>query len=337
MKKNNFLFLLFCLSAFLFLGCGDEKIVFLSADKIYVYDFGGLEGFFGGLNDPERLSSYETIEGGGGNIFSKGKYLYLATGYGLEIVSISDLKSPKRVGDLNFKDGTKYDIFVEGDYAYIVGISYDGDNDTMWIFDVSDPKSPKMVSSYEVSGCASKIFVYKNYAYIAGAQSTSHFCYSGVYIIDVSNPASPKEVAKYTDLRIAYSVVVNDDKAFVADDDNCGLVLDVSNPASPKKIGTLVQGRCAVYDIIISGKTVYMGGMEGVVGVDISNLDSPKVVGNIGTVSRVSRLDKSGNYVFALNDGRIRLFKSDNFEHIHLTGAYSDFDLPYFISTVIAR
>lgn len=104
------------------------------------------------------------------SIFVKDNIAYvgdIGNSGGLVLVDISDIKNPVELTEVNTID--IYEVFVSGDYAFVVdGTAGDG-NRGLHIIDVSSSTRPREVSSLDVNSTAVRsVFVRGNYAYIAG-------------------------------------------------------------------------------------------------------------------------------------------------------------------------
>jgi len=178
----------------------------------------------------------------------------------------------ERVGDYIRRKLSGSDVYVAGDYAYLV----DGD---LHVIDVSDPATPAEVGAYVTPGSIRAVHVTGPYAYLAdvGVWSDSCGCYvdGGLRVIDVSDPATPAEVGVWPG--IVGSVYVVGRYAYVAAG---GLrVVDVSDPTAPVEVGavSVPGGGGGIY---VAGRYAYVASEEYGLGVvDISDPTAPRQVG----------------------------------------------------------
>ncbi len=112
----------------------------------------------------------------------EGSYAYVAAGYLLEVIDVSDPASPSLAGYCAMPYASQ-GITVSGSYAHIAA----GD---LLIIDVSDPQNPHEVGRYVTPGFAMDVRVVDNTAYVADG-------YSGLRVVDVSNPQQPQELGYY--------------------------------------------------------------------------------------------------------------------------------------------
>lgn len=148
-------------------------------------------------------------------------------------------------GSPNFLKGANW-VDVSGNYAYIV--SYD--DNSLSVFDISDPAKPALASSIKVQAYEGKdsgafsVFISGNFAYV--------YDDGGVFLVyDVSDPAGAGPVLKgnvkigpaedYKAADTAWGgVYVEGILAYVVDEVSDGLtILDVSDKSKPSIIGTI--------------------------------------------------------------------------------------------------
>ncbi len=124
------------------------------------------------------------------------------------------------------------DIEVVGQRAYVA----DG-SEGLVIFDVSDPRQPVVLGTFDTPGYALGVAVVGNLVYVADYRS-------GLRIIDVSNPAAPIAVGSQVISGESYAVVVEGGRAYLADLANGLRVIDIAAPASPSLIGSYILPGC---------------------------------------------------------------------------------------------
>jgi hypothetical protein len=96
-------------------------------------------------------------------------------------------------------------VAVVGDYAYVADY-WSG----LHIIDVSDPRNPQEVGSYDTPGSTRNLAVAGSYAYMADGST-------GLRVIDVSDPQDPQEVGYYDTPGYAFGVAFAGGYAYVAD------------------------------------------------------------------------------------------------------------------------
>ncbi len=157
-------------------------------------------------------------------------YAYVTETYGwsndnLHIVDVHDPSQPNEVN--NFYLGDDFQargIFISGNYA-LVG----SDGPETRILDLTDPVSPKILSTYD-DYCSDAYFK-GNHAYLAARSS-------GLIILDISNPQSPVEVSYYEPSGESMGLDVRDTLVFLANNVTDLVVVSVRDFYNPRTIGT---------------------------------------------------------------------------------------------------
>lgn len=142
----------------------------------------------------------------------------------LDVVQISDLARPTRIGKLSI--GYPQSVQIVGTTAY-VACQWDG----MRIIDVSTPANPKLLGTYDSPGKAMDVKVVGTLAYLADGDN-------GLQIIDVANSARPSRIGTADSPGFAGGLAVTGNLAFVADGSAGLQVFDLTNPRLPERIGS---------------------------------------------------------------------------------------------------
>jgi hypothetical protein len=215
--------------------------------------------------------------------------------------------SPLEIGQLSL--GAAYDVFVEGETAYV------SNNEGIAILDIADIENPKRVgkvqeasagwvlgfhlsgdslftfgdqlAAYDISDSEhpSLLFSFPGRDGIAGAQRTGDYLFlaylqGGFEVFDLSNPQGPTSVAY-----LGFSGQVNDlaavgDMAYVANSHTGLAVIDISDPTAPESLGS-VNGTPGAWDISLAGNRLFLGcHMHGVRVLDLSDPSEPTVLGS---------------------------------------------------------
>lgn len=153
-----------------------------------------------------------------------GKNVFLVDGIALRIVGLSREQVPTLVG-FSHPIEPSFKVAVSGNYAYVA--AYDGG---VRIVDVSNPKSPKEVASYDTPGQALSVAVQGRYLYVADGQS-------GLRIIDVGDPRKPAEVGFVETPGYAEDVAVSGSLVLVADTEDLRII-DASDPRNPHELSS---------------------------------------------------------------------------------------------------
>ncbi len=185
-------------------------------------------GVFGALKIQaftlSKIGSFDFSDHGW-DIAIKGDYAYIAdTHDGLLVVDVSDLSSPKLVGQYSTMLGGPPEIDVDGNYAYIA------QGNSMKIIDISNPSSPYLKSEYDFSGWSKHLVGKDRFVYMR--EKVGSFD-----IIDVSQPNNP--IKKETISRSGSLFAEKDNYLAVADEGNEGVFLyRIENPGNIQLISS---------------------------------------------------------------------------------------------------
>ena len=154
--------------------------------------------------EPEIITVYPetpSLTDYGADIFIRHNHLYLFGASEVKILDISDLTSPIPLGICHFDEvRSEYGgVYVRGNYAYI-----SNGNHSLYVFDVSDPRSPVQIGYYYQPLEAFRgLQVVGDYAYVATE-------YSGEFMIfDVSAFAGIEEETHSIPEQISISAYPN--------------------------------------------------------------------------------------------------------------------------------
>ncbi len=212
------------------------------------------------------------------------------------------------------------DVYVSGDYAYVVASSYG-----LRMIDISDPENPTEAGYYDTDGYAYGVYIVGNYAYIADYSD-------GLRIIDVSDITNPTEVGYCDTDGTAWAVYVLGDYAYVADVDSGLVIIDISDSENPTEVGTYMANG-DVYGVYVVGDYAYIVDTYidystwDVTGhlriIDISNPNSPTEVGYYETNDGAKGIFVSGNYAYvAANHTGLRIIDISDPENPTEVGYY---------------
>jgi len=126
------------------------------------------------------------------NVYVSGDYAYIAEGFSLMVIDVSDPTNP---GTPVYEDTTGWarGVYVSGDYAYVA----DGDSG-LAIIDISDPTNPGTPVYEDTTGYACGVYVRGVYAYVADYSS-------GLVIINISDSDN---ISNFILILIVFSIVV---------------------------------------------------------------------------------------------------------------------------------
>jgi hypothetical protein len=242
-----------------------------SSSDLNIANFGGADGLiFAGVNGAALITvsnsgfsatstinvssfspaplSFVTIPGFANNVDVSGNFAYVAAGSaGLQVVDVTDRRSPRVVGSLD-TPGNANDVKAVGSRVYIA----DGAAG-LQIINVSNPLSPTLLGSFNTPGNANDLVVVGDKVYIADGAA-------GLQIISVANPAAPALLGSLDTPGNAQGVEVKGNIAIIADTNTVRFV-DITNPASPTALGSIPTSES--HDVTAEGSIAYVADFGG--------------------------------------------------------------------------
>jgi hypothetical protein len=159
------------------------------------------------------------------------------------------------------------------------------------IFDIGNPASPTLVTTYDTPGTCTDVAADGNIVYVADGTA-------GLLVLDVANPASPQVVTTFTPGTI--SILGREGTRIGTLSASIFRYIDVSNPAAPALLGQLSVS--AFYDVKLHGNRAYLGGTGSMKILDLSNPALPALAGTYPVSGGfVSNVEAMGNLVFVCN------------------------------------
>lgn len=156
------------------------------------------------------------------NIFISDNYLYAICYPGFKIIDISNPYNPIEVG--YFPNYNISDIFVEGNYAYIVG-GFGG----FKIIDVSNPNNPIEVRQFSLEGFSfNKVLSQNPYFYF-------YTSIGYIYLVEVLNLDNIIILDKYRYPSSIYDIFLSNNNLFVSTFDKDFIIFDLGTPPSFSK------------------------------------------------------------------------------------------------------
>lgn len=149
-------------------------------------------------------------------------YLYAVDSHNINVFNIEDLENPKDLEDVyaGFDIET---IFNRGDQLFL------GSMRGMYIYDISSPATPNLISEFEHGTACDPVVVDGDYAYVT--LRGGNMCgatESGLFIVDISEITNPELVKTYP-MDGPYGLGVKNEKLFVCDGASGLKVYDKSN------------------------------------------------------------------------------------------------------------
>jgi hypothetical protein len=241
---------------------------------------------------------------------------------GLRIVDISDPTAPTEVGSYRPRPAVRpavkkkdqwgpvvESVALAGKHAYVT-CNYVPNGKDKWygivhVLDISNPKAPAEVGTFETPGLFLDVAVAGKYAYVANKTGTLH-------VLDVSDPRNPAEVGACHPLGEPHGVLVVGNYAYVSDDDGAMHIADISNPKAPKALGSFLEetrDKPAVGEAVaVAGKYAYVASDHNALYVvDISDPKAPKEVALLKMKGPALAVVAAGDYVY------VNIFRGDLF------------------------
>jgi hypothetical protein len=208
----------------------------------------------------------------------------------LHIVDLTPLRFPGTIGHLE-TSGDVLQVEVSETYAYVIK----EDPSSLLVIDITNPASPWMVGSLEVTGDTWRgMQVIANRAYVVG--------YYAFWVIDISDPASLK-IAGSVDLpNWGRAIAVVGELAYIANGEAGLQVIDISDPTSPWIVGS-VDTPGQAHDVDVNGMYAYVADSDWIEEhddlqlIDIADPVSPTIVGSLDTPEYVGAL-AVGHYAY---------------------------------------
>ncbi|MBN2461838.1 MAG: T9SS type A sorting domain-containing protein [Candidatus Cloacimonetes bacterium] len=255
------------------------------------------------------------------NIAVSGNYAFLTGRLSLFVMDISDPLYPHSVDYYQLE--TTYwfpftlNIEISGNYAYIAAYS-----DDLRIVDISNPENICEVGYCNLPGDTMDLVISGEYVFSVGYLSLPR----DLYVTDISDPYNPYQVGMCSTPEKPYGVDINDDYAYVADN-NYGLrVIDISNPEQPFEVSQLT-GLGYVKDIAVLDYHAFLISYYpcNVLVVDISDPNSPLLVASCDIPGLGHSITISGNHAFIAN--------SDGLWIINISDPNNPYEVGYYITS----
>jgi hypothetical protein len=190
---------------------------------------------------------------------------------------------------------------VAGRYAYVVNLN----DNTLQIFDVSNPSSPVSVGSVATANYPHDVVVAGRYVYVVNANANT------LQIFDVSTPSAPVSVGSVGTGNYPTTVAVAGRYAYVVSyRDSTLQIFDVSNPSSPVSVGSVSTGN-GPNSVAVAGRYAFVACLDASAFqiFDVSNPSAPVRVGSVGTGSGQSSVAVAGRYAYVgFSSGSLQIF-----------------------------
>jgi hypothetical protein len=213
---------------------------------------------------------------------------YVNVGDALQVVDARTAASLKHVADIG---STSYVAALESNIAYVAGSSNGG----LRIFDVSDPISPTMRSTY-LGLRVVDVAVEGDFAYVIGRSGVSSSSGSALHILDVRNLDAPVLRGSYPLSPVLGQVVVANNVAYVSTLQSGLQLFDVSNPDAPTLLKTVPINEAS--GLAVAGGFAYVAGGGNIHAIDVTNPANPVIRGALAINSFAHYIQIQGSLAF---------------------------------------
>ncbi len=220
-----------------------------------------------------------------------------AENFGFEIIDITDKTNPQVVGNYPLEATSQavyvFENYPDGARAFVL-TDYEG----LFVFDVSTPSNPELLSTFETYMGGQDLFGdgwnYKLYAAVEE---------NGFEIIDISNPNQLQRLGRKETGGRAMGIYVQDNIAYVADYFNKIRLYDIGEPASINYIG-YYSTPGLTYDIVVYDTlAIVADGTAGVEFIDLTEQRYPYPGVVDGTAYSVFYCPSNGKVYTAAYEG----------------------------------
>lgn len=214
--------------------------------------------------------SASVLPGGSGNGGSLARFsivgdqLYVVNNRNLITFDISDPKVIQETDNTDVGFGIET-IFPFGQNLFI------GSESAMYIYDISEPQTPQLVSTYpHITNC-DPVVVQGNYAYssLRGSANCRFGGQDRVEIVDVSDLFNPTQISIFQDVITPYGLGIKGDVLYLCQGEFGLHMINVANPAAPFSISTMENINS--FDVIVENNRLILTGADGIFQYDISD------------------------------------------------------------------
>ncbi len=258
--------------------------------------------------DPRVIGDYRTGENNRKSVygfFIEGDYAFIDTAVyqdgfelnSLEIIDISNKKSPEKLGSFEF-EGSPSAVWVSGNYAYINTNYYDHEEEDysgqsrLLVIDIEDKEDPVLAGSCDVPSNSWGIYVSGDFAYLSSNvldEEDDKYTESLLQVVDLTDKSDPRLLEACKIPGGAWELDSISDYIYVSSLEGGVFAVDISNASSPIIADRLFTGGTS-YDITIQGNYGYIAdGFEGMIIARLSDSSKSKddPISEIGTSGNI--------------------------------------------------
>jgi hypothetical protein len=284
------------------------------------------------VSHPEEITSYHT--GGGVGAFTvAGNYTLVDNGQ-FGGISIVNSKDPENLRMINFIPSsiTVSDIIALGNYAYIIGTSFDWSTGFLSILDITNPMNPTELALLDLGEWPVSFQISDNFAYIIMHRGE-------LRIFDLTNPIQIEEVSSNQVLSWGGRILVSDNLAYIGGAYGGGwvqsiavlVIVDIHDPLNPVILDSLGINLGTINHLAISNNYLYVSGswhdpFEGMYGgnwfyiIDISDPSKPSIVDTLDF--RINDICISKNNLYLTTANGLEIYDTKNPFNLRKIGNY---------------
>lgn len=149
---------------------------------------------------------------------------------------------------------------------------YIGSESAMYIYNISDPAVPELLSTYWHATACDPVVVEDNFAYVTLRHSER--CPQGVNrldVVDVENLTAPKKVASHEMIN-PHGLGIDDGYLFISEGEEGLKIMDASDPLDIKQLRHIKNIK--TYDVIPFAGVLMVTGESGIVQYSYSDIDN---------------------------------------------------------------
>lgn len=241
-------------------------------------------------------------------VYVVGNYAYVSSLYysGLVLIDISNPADPAFVSQIHVTDAAR-NVFVYGDYAYIVGSFCDveGSVGQLAIINISDPLNPTQAALIGFPNCIKGVFLSGSNIYTA--QYNVYSLDEGFLTIVNSDPFNPFTVGELDSFHDAADVYVQGSYAFLVDGDL--QIIDVTDTSNPSLTSRFVSPGQAL-DVAAAGNYAYLSDeSSGVEVIDVSIPANPVIAAIYDTPGRAEKVFVSNDYIYVADSSSLQILR----------------------------
>jgi hypothetical protein len=192
-----------------------------------------------------------------------GNTLYIVGATTLQAYDVTNSSDPRPGAKTTIGTGVET-IFPYRNNLFI------GTQTGMFIYDISQPASPKQVSTYTHIQSCDPVVAQGNYAYVTLRSGTNcrNQTANTLDVVDLSNLSNPKLLGSYP-MKNPHGLGVDGNRLFVGEGDYGLRVLDISNPAAVQPVQYIDSVKA--YDVIPYQKRLIVTGPAGIAQYDYAD------------------------------------------------------------------